>query len=312
MIVTVTPNPAYDVTYELSELVVGDVHRVTEVRQRVGGKGVNVARVLGALDESAVAIVLADKAFVDAARAEGLDVEGVEELSGVRRTLVLHAVDGTTTSLWEPGRPVSMAASEQLQRRVAARLGAASGLVVAGSLPPGITAALPALLAAQAVSAGVPVVVDVDGEALRLAAQVPGVILMPNGDELSRLTGSECVELADVVGAAQVWLDSGVAGVVATRGAAGMVAVTPEGAWVARLDEALTGNPTGAGDAAAAGVMRGLAVGDVAWPDLLRDAVAMSAAAVLAPVAGQLDVDVYGALKPRVSISILGAPRSVT
>ena len=111
MIITVTPNPAYDVTYEMAELVVGDVHRVSEVRQRVGGKGLNVARILAALGESTVAMALADKAFAAEARTEGLDVDEVE-VAGVRRTLVLHTADGTTTSLLEPGHPVSTAAIE--------------------------------------------------------------------------------------------------------------------------------------------------------------------------------------------------------
>ncbi len=310
MIVTVTPNPAYDVTYELAELVVGGVHRVTEVRQRVGGKGVNVARVLTMLGESTVAIVLADKAFTDEALSEGLNLEAVEGTGAVRRTLVLHGADGTTTSLWEPGHPVSIAAGNQLQDRVTARLAGATGLVVSGSLPPGFDADLPAQLAARAVAMRVPVVVDVDDEALRLVAKVPGVILMPNRDELSRLTGSACDGLAEVTAAAQVLVDLVVARVVATCGADGMVAVTPQGAWVATLGEALTGNPTGAGDAAVAAVIRGLAGGDVGWPDLLRDAVAMSAAAVLAPVAGEVDLDLYAKLRDQVSVSLLPVPRS--
>ncbi|MBA3233442.1 MAG: carbohydrate kinase, partial [Propionibacteriales bacterium] len=139
VIVTVTPNPAYDVTYELACLVVGQVHRVKQIRQQIGGKGINVARVLDALGESRVAIALADRAFADAARAEGLDVDVVEGVQSVRRTLVLHGADDTTTSLWEPGHPASTSAGDQLKQRVFERFADATGLVVSGSLPPGIT-----------------------------------------------------------------------------------------------------------------------------------------------------------------------------
>jgi tagatose 6-phosphate kinase len=45
LIGTVTLNLALDVTYSVDELLVGGSHRVTEIRQRAGGKGVNVARV---------------------------------------------------------------------------------------------------------------------------------------------------------------------------------------------------------------------------------------------------------------------------
>jgi tagatose 6-phosphate kinase len=81
-----------------------------------------------------------------------------------------------------------------------------------------------------------------------------------------------------------------------------MVAVTSDGAWLARLDEPLAGNATGAGDAAAAGVIRGLAAGHD-WPELLRAAVAMSATSVLAPVAGHVDLAAYAELRSRVAIS---------
>ncbi len=308
MIITVTPNPAYDVTYELASLVVGDVHRVSRVHRRVGGKGINVARVLDTFGVSTLALVLADKAFADEARAEGLNIDAVEGLPGVRSTLVLQAADGTTTSLWEPGQPASPSAGEDLAKQVATRLADATGLVISGSLPPGVAADVPARLATDAVSADVPVVVDVDDEALLLAAKVPGVVLMPNQDELSRLVGTGCETPADVVAAAQAWVLSGVAAVVATRGAEGMVAVTKDGAWLAKLDEPVTGNPTGAGDAAAAGVIRGLAAGE-SWPELLREAVAMSAAAVLEPVAGHLDVAAYEKLVDRVAVSTLPVAR---
>ncbi|SHI18106.1 pfkB family carbohydrate kinase [Streptomyces sp. 3214.6] len=49
MILTVTLNTALDVTYRVPALRPHASHRVTEVRERPGGKGLNVARVLAAL-----------------------------------------------------------------------------------------------------------------------------------------------------------------------------------------------------------------------------------------------------------------------
>jgi 1-phosphofructokinase/tagatose 6-phosphate kinase len=299
--VTITANPAYDVTYEMSDLVVGGVHRVREVHQQVGGKGINVARVLQGLGESTVAVVLGDKAFGEEARAQGLDLDLVEGLPAVRRTVVLHIADGTTTSLWEPGEPATRSAVDQLRARVSARMPETTGLVVSGSLPPGVCDDLPARLAEQAVAAGVPVIVDVDDEALRVASKVAGVVLVPNADELSRLTGSRLPGVAEVLVAARTCVDDGAAAVVATRGEDGLLAVTAECAWLARLDAPLAGNPTGAGDATVAGVIRGLAAAR-SWPDLLRDAVALSAAAVLAPKAGCVDSGVYHELLHRVTV----------
>ncbi len=315
MIVTVTLNPAYDVTYSVPTLAPGEVHRVGAVHQRVGGKGVNVARVLVCLGARAVAMCLADKDFAAAARDEGVEVECVEGLAQVRRTLVVQGDDGVTTSLWEPGHAADPGPVAALAEQVRRRLASTAGLVVSGSLAPGVPASMPAELAGMAVAAGVPVLVDADDEALRLAAAVPGVVLMPNDDELARLTGDPTTDIPEVVDAADRLLAEGVVAVVATRGADGIVAVTRDGAWLARLDRRPgdlvgAGNPTGAGDAAAAAVIRGLAHGRPDWPSLLTDAVATSAAAVRSPVAGDIDLAHRAELLERVLVVTVPLSRS--
>lgn len=54
MILTVTLNTALDLTYGVPALVPHTSHRVHEVTERPGGKGVNVARVLAALGHDTV------------------------------------------------------------------------------------------------------------------------------------------------------------------------------------------------------------------------------------------------------------------
>jgi tagatose 6-phosphate kinase len=49
VIVTVTPNPALDITYHVDEPRHGREHRVHDVHEWPGGEGINVARVLDAL-----------------------------------------------------------------------------------------------------------------------------------------------------------------------------------------------------------------------------------------------------------------------
>ena len=64
----------------------------------------------------------------------------------------------------------------------------------------------------------------------------------------------------------------------------------------------MRGNPTGAGDSAVAGLLSGL-VEQLPWPDRLARAVALSAATVLAPVAGEFDTAAYEELLPRVTVT---------
>ena len=60
--------------------------------------------------------------------------------------------------------------------------------------------------------------------------------------------------------------------------------------WRGRLAKPLRGNPTGAGDAAVAALAAGVATGATARA-MVQAAVAWSAAAVLQPVAGDVNPD---------------------
>ncbi len=86
-----------------------------------------------------------------------------------------------------------------------------------------------------------------------------------------------------------------------TLGEHGVLAATGSACWHACLPEPVIGSPTGAGDATAAGLARGLAAG-MEWPDLLGPAAALGAAAVLAPVAGEVDLSSYHEFTTRVRV----------
>jgi tagatose 6-phosphate kinase len=304
VIVTVTPNPALDVTYRVPALRVGEVHRIRNVFVRAGGKGINVARVLQQLGEPCAAVGLGGgpdgRRLVAELRAAGLDVDFREELPDVRRTLVVHA-EGGVTSFWEPGRepadPVGTA--QALLDAVRARLATARAVTVSGSLPPRIDPELPARIARLCSERHVPAVLDLDGEPLLAAVAAEGALLMPNLDELETLTGERAQTPAEAAGLAADVLRGGArgcpGGVVVTLGERGAVAVTTAGAVAARPIEPIRGNPTGAGDAACAAVARALAMaGSIHAVDLralVADAVAVSAAAVLRPVAGEIDLE---------------------
>ncbi|MCP2336927.1 1-phosphofructokinase family hexose kinase [Actinomadura rupiterrae] len=111
----------------------------------------------------------------------------------------------------------------------------------------------------------------------------------------------------EVVGRADSLRASGAGAVLVSLGADGMLAVTADGVWRAVPPRAVAGNPTGAGDAAVAATARALLLGRP-WDALLRDAVALSAAAVAAPVAGDFDPDLYVRLLPEIMIEGLPCP----
>ena len=91
---------------------------------------------------------------------------------------------------------------------------------------------------------------------------------------------------------------------VATDGAAGLLAVTGQGSWRAAPPARLEGNPAGAGDSVVAALLSGWVEG-LGWPQRLARAAALSAATVLAPAAGEFDRGAYEELLPRVDVTEL-------
>lgn len=304
MILTVTPNPALDVTYDVERLVPHTSHRVLRVREVAGGKGLNVASVLAMLGHDVLAAGLVGGGSGALVRAD-LDARGIphellECAVPTRRTVtVVSAEDGEATAFNEPGAAWSDVECDRLADHVdrLLRLHHPEVVVASGSVPPGFRADGYAGLVRVARESGCAVVLDASGEALAGGLPAGPDVVKPNRDELRDVTGE-----VDPVAGARVLQDRGARHVVVSLGGEGLVHVAPDGHVVrAHLGEVLRGNATGAGDAAVAAIAAGLVAGDP-WPDLLADAVAWSAAAVLQPVAGAVTSEHVVRLRSMVSV----------
>lgn len=303
MILTVTLNTALDITYRVRELRPHASHRVSEVTERPGGKGLNAARVLAALGHEVTVTGFTGGATGRIVQDQLTGTPGVLDalvpVSGATRRTIAVVDDrtGDTTQLNEPGPTVTSAEWSAFQDVYEGLLGGASAVALCGSLPPGLPVGAYAGLIRTARTAGVPVLLDTSGEPLRRGVAARPDIVKPNTDELAELTGSH-----EPLRATQDARRRGARAVVASLGAKGLLAATPEGTWHATPPARVHGNPTGAGDSAVAGLLSGL-VERLPWPERLARAVALSAATVLAPVAGEFDRAAYEELLGRVAVT---------
>ncbi|WP_327007918.1 1-phosphofructokinase family hexose kinase [Dactylosporangium sp. NBC_01737] len=278
-----TLNPALDLTYTVDALVPHATHRVGHVAERAGGKGLNVAGVLHALGEPVLATGLLGGATGAIVGAKTGVPHSFTAIGGETRRTVTIVDRADATGLWEPGPVVTAEEWAAFLAHYATLVKDAAVVVLSGSLPQGLPVGAYAELVRLAHRYHCRSVLDTSGEALRLGAAAGPDVVKPNADELAALGGPARHA------------------VVESHGPEGLIARTPQGSWRATPPEVVTGNPTGAGDACAAAIARGLRDG-TPWPELLADAVALGAAAVKAPVAGEIDINHYRATRERVHV----------
>ncbi|MFF8263290.1 1-phosphofructokinase family hexose kinase [Streptomyces virginiae] len=303
MILTVTLNTALDVTYRVPRLLPHASHRVTTVTERPGGKGLNVARVLAALGHKVTATGFAGGPVGSVVRNMLAMSPGVVDAllpceGASRRTVaVVDEASGDTTQFNEPGPLITPAEWSRFLTHYEELVAQVRAVALCGSLPPGVPVGAYAVLVRVARAAGVPVLLDTSGEALRRGVAARPEIIKPNAAELAELTGSR-----DPLPATRDARRRGAHAVVTSLGPGGLLAATAEGSWQAAPPRPLSGNPTGAGDSAVAGLLSALAEG-LDWPARLTRAVALSAATVLAPVAGEFDPRTYEEVRGSVKVT---------
>ncbi|MFH9610917.1 1-phosphofructokinase [Streptomyces sp. NPDC017448] len=295
MILTVTPNPSLDRTYELPGLGRGTVLRATADRVDPGGKGVNVSRAVAAAGRRTVAVAPVggpEGALLTRLLGElGIEAAGVPIAGSTRVNVTLVEPDGTLTKVNAAGPELSPAEAEEVLDAVRVHAPAADWIACCGSLPRGLPPQWYAELVERSHRAGTRIALDTSGAALTAAlAQEPDVI-KPNAQELAEAVGRPLVTVGDALEAAEELRGRGARSVLASLGADGQLLVEAGGAHFATAPVAAVRSNVGAGDASLAGFLAAGGLGPVA----LASAVAHGAAAVqlagsLMPAPADLDL----------------------
>ncbi|WP_155058509.1 1-phosphofructokinase [Streptomyces blattellae] len=294
MILTVTPNPSLDRTYEVPALERGEVIRATGERMDPGGKGVNVSRAVAAAGQRTVAVLPLGGApgalVADLLDAQGIEVAPVPVAGATRSNIALAEADGVLTKINAPGPELSADEQELLFETVRSRSQDADWVACCGSLPRGLAPSWYAELVARAHAVGARIALDTSGPALLEALRERPDVVKPNAEELAEAVGRPLATVGDAVKAAEELREMGARAVLASLGADGQLLVDGAGAWFgsARVD-AVRSN-VGAGDSSLAGFL--IAGGSGA--EALASAVAHGAAAVqlpgsVMPTPGDLD-----------------------
>ena len=282
-ILTLTLNPALDLTVQLPRLEPGQVNRSDEMHTHAAGKGVNVAQVLadlghqltvsgflGADNPQAFETLFAKRGFVD----EFIRVPGE-----TRSNLKLAESDGRITDVNGPGPLVSVAAQQALLDRLDEIAPDHDAVVVAGSLPQGVSPAWLQALIERLKNLGLKVALDTSGEALRAALKAGPWLIKPNAEELAEVFDSEVVSVAAQAEVASRLHAQGIEHVVISHGAQGVNWFSVGSAMHATPPKVSVASTVGAGDSLLAGMLHGLLSADTP-EQTLRTATGFAALAV--------------------------------
>lgn len=285
-IVTITLNPALDVSTSVERVI--DTHKLRCAAPRLdpGGGGINVARVLTRLQADCMALYLAGGVHGQTLR-QLLDGEGVPgmclPIAGTTREnfSVCETLTGRELRFVLPGPDVTQAEWQRCIDYLNGLTASPRYLVLSGSLPPGVSYDAYARLARTAAARGTRVVLDTSGPALRAALNAGVFLVKPSLNELRELSGRSLEKPDEWHRAAQEIVHAEQAQMVAlTLGERG--AILTGAAWTVRMSALPmpVRSATGAGDSFLAALVWALNR-NAGFDDALRYAIAAGSAAVL-------------------------------
>ncbi len=287
-IVTITPNPAVDLSTSVEKIVPVFKLRGRSQRRDPGGGGINVARVIKRLGGDVSAIYPVGGA-VGVLLHELLDAEGVASqtfaIAGQTREdfFVSEISTGQQYRFILPGPQLKDSEWHECLDLLAKLEPFPRFVVASGSLPGGVPDDFYARVARLARQRGARMVLDTSGRALAAAVAEGIDLIKPNLREMRELTGTEPADAAAWVAAARMIVGRGQAEIVAlTMGHLGAALVTRDRVLRARPLPITPLSAVGAGDSFLGALVWQLAAGaDLA--DCFRQAMAAGAAALLNP-----------------------------
>ena len=207
MIVCVAGNPSIDKLFEVSEIVVGEIHRPDRMIALPGGKGIHVAQVATVLGAEAVVTGLlaghTGRWVAQALAAEGVTGEWAWGAGETRSSLsVADRATGRLTEFYEDGTAVSRTRSGDAVRSIVdSLLPAADWIALAGSLPDGTSGYSELIESAPAHD--VRCAVDSRGHALAEAIDAGADLVKINVHEAAEVLGAEFHGPAEAIRAAR-------------------------------------------------------------------------------------------------------------
>ena len=187
-LIIVNPNPVFDRTITVNELIPGAVMRTLNVELTAGGKGINVARVLRALGRAAPLIIptgAQDRAQYESfLETEGAQAQLIDVLGPIRTSSIyLEQVSNRVTVVNDAGHPMSKADWNATHESIIAATESGDIVLVMGSFPPDLDPNSLVSLIDGIHDQDAEVLIDVNPQCLSASLSANPDVVTPNVDE---------------------------------------------------------------------------------------------------------------------------------
>lgn len=260
MIYTVTFNPAIDYVVELVSFNIGEINRTTREYMNLGGKGVNVSRVLTNLEVPNVALGFVAGFTGDALR-NGLERMGVRtdfislEEGNTRINVNIKGVEETDINARGPEIPNS--AIDELFKKLD-NLQSGDTLVLAGSIPTSLPNDMYERIMERLYGKGIRFVVDATRDLLVKSLKYEPFLIKPNNHELGEIFGLELTKDNEIIYYARELKKQGAKNVLISMAGDGAILVDENDvAHKIGTPKGKVKNSVGAGDSMVAGFCAG-------------------------------------------------------
>lgn len=260
MVITVTLNPAMDKTVSIDDFSLGKVNRIKSARYDIGGKGINVSKVLKNFNIQSKCTgflggIWADK-FNTELESRGIDSSFIVIKENTRTNLkIVDYANRVYTDINEAGPVISEKELTDFVDNFANLCREGDIAVFSGGVSPNVTKDIYKTLIKIAKGKGAFVILDADGELLKYGIEAKPDIIKPNEHEFEMLLDRELKTREQLIEAAKEIQNRGIKEVLISLGEKGALYITENGSYYGKGLKVPVKSTVGAGDSTVAALI---------------------------------------------------------
>lgn len=282
MIYTVTLNPAIDQTIVIDNFSINQVNRTVEVREDIGGKGINVSKMIRNLQGESIAMgILGGNKGVfieEQLKKMGIPTSFIKTDSNTRTNIkIVDKIKNTFTDINESGAPVPRRTIRALEEQLFHTLTDDDLMILAGSVPSNVEKDIYAKWIRLGKQKKIKTLLDAEGDLLKAGVQEGPYLIKPNIHELEGLFGQRINSVRECMELSKQLFNYGIEIIVVSMGEEGCLLMTRDRALRAKGLKVAVKSTVGAGDSMVAALAHVLGSGGSLEEALILGVAASSA-----------------------------------